>query len=494
MKNQRNQRGKTRALLAALALSTSVAMTAHGAESPPLPEGVAPERVITNDSRTTVRGCIGQLDTPYCAVQTLIAGEMWSNPWLCKLAGQPSGRCHYFRHGDVRNPYYQTMTPVGWIKVDQEVIDKVLKLNDYTAQGWESGDYLFILYFKWVFPDAQCTKRKMSGLQSWDSFCSPEDPLSRNNHFYFGYHLRRIDSEWQVIQSDLFGSGRGDQIFDSLLRVKVYPQPTSAFVPPIRGVNHRFMKEWEDLMKAPPQSLIYHPTPPYSLVAREQPISSRLSLQPELPPPWIERRLRHVDHSVIPDHEDEAALDAEVRDRKGLHFKVPLDRPVHPCIGSNTTPFCAAATALVGELSGEKPWCANDYYEGYCDEKFEDASNNTRWYSIYPSGMLHAPLRSFRIRSHQQTTETIFLITRRCEASISCLPVKYDSEFTTRADCMRLSCWWWNEPMAFHLRKENGQWRLVWREHFVDRDRLHGSLENADSIVSPYEFKDDMRR
>jgi hypothetical protein len=94
-------------------------------------------RVITQDDATSTSRCIGQVDTPVCAVETLIACHMRGTPELCRIA---TGRTHDFSSGPLPNEWLRyRLTRASPIQPEDFARQH---LGHFGVQRWKPGSML----------------------------------------------------------------------------------------------------------------------------------------------------------------------------------------------------------------------------------------------------------------------------------------------------------------------------------------------------------------
>ncbi|MBF0284556.1 MAG: hypothetical protein HQL51_08870 [Magnetococcales bacterium] len=493
-----NQVRKTKAMLAALALS-GWAMTAQGAESSPLPEGVAPERVITNDPRTTVRGCIGQLDTPYCAVQTLIAGQMWNDPALCDMSGG-YGDCDLLRQGDIRHPSAKIFVPLGWIQLDEALLAKIRASKDLYATRWQPGDVILTLHQGEQDPDSNCTKAQVDGRLSPENFCLPKHPSGFSHRPYSSYVLRRNGSKWEVMDYDPEDLPPAmSSTFNKLLKMGVASQPSPSYPLPF---EYESSFEWEkifrgDAEQARKMGVPWHSTPPYPLTAREQPTPSRLPWIPNPPPPFPDGPPRLTRDGVFPMNSNGAAFEATTRDAPAWEGIVSAQTPLKGCLGDASTPFCTVLTYLAGEFTRNAEWVrlsgVDPEYAGIRPQ--EPLSNERAWFRLLPAGQHFMDSSEFeRSFNHWRNGDmTLAVYHKRCETPY--ISPQGDSNqvvasplWPTDSQIALTDCHWSEVPREFQLRQENaGQWRIVEFEDF--RGSYHRDFKSIIDILTPYSLQ-----
>ncbi|MBF0286127.1 MAG: hypothetical protein HQL51_16900, partial [Magnetococcales bacterium] len=464
------------------ALSTSVAMTAHGAESPPLPEGVAPERVITNDPRTTVRGCIGQLDTPYCAVQTLIAGEMWSDQALCDQSGADT-QCDAIRWGDLRRPYIITLTPLGWIQLDEAKLALLKQQDVYMKTEWRPGDVFFVTFNTAQGSDPRCGDDQVNGKRSPADFCplAPPHPDARSDHRYRSFTLRNEGGVWKILEGDApdrLGSTRG-YLFH-WLEMGWMPRPTAYYLAMSRQQNQ---EAWDDevwhgaLGKEASRTYSWDATPPYPVSAVEHPQPVRLPLIPDPPPSLLTRPPSLLPRGVSPINTEGAVMEAWMREEPSWEREINGYTPSSGCLGNTTTPFCTVVTYLAAEETRNAPWGRMTGVgpdQGGVDSDEQPYEEFVRL-RVIPAGM--APVEKTKgvpppMEGDKRPPGSVTLVVylKTCREEERCLSSKRAKKPASPTECP-IHCFWDSEPWGFHLAPTDaGTWEII------DYDSRKGSL------------------
>ncbi|MBF0284375.1 MAG: hypothetical protein HQL51_07935 [Magnetococcales bacterium] len=428
MKNQRNQTIQMWALRAALVLSASLTLaTPGGASESALPEGVALERVITNDPRTTVRGCIGQRDTPYCAVQTLIAGEMWSDPALCDAVRDHGRLCAYHRFGDARHPYVIEFKPVGLIAPQGRAFEILKQDAGYDFLQLREGDVFLVLDQKRWSPDPTCHADSLSDPEHSAWFCPPvrRDPQPDQRTF----HLRKNESGWRVIHLE----SPYDPLFSS------------------------FDSWWFDLKEKVTVEA-------YLLTRQEHPVPNRLALEAISsgePPPAANKN----PEEIIPFNFNPSAMNAQVRGKRGWSGTLPTSPPWPGCIGNPITPFCAAITAIAWEAT-QDPILCNAVFSlqligNYCEKPGKSPSpDHPGWrLDIYPVHLMASFPSGDHATRFAGDKVVLYLHIRWNEIqNLRDLPAEYQTHAKPSPSA---SPRWESAPRNFFLQKENGRWRVA---------------------------------